>query len=544
MRNAITEQTTGLGVAGQGQSKNYWDEYRDFWDRFIAKWFDERPNEPTDKDTQVIKRWVKKLNLDELPEPYLGAPEKGVKAVIINLNPGMSQTDEEEESLECQKFYSLRNKYQSKGPFVRDSLIKDFSDRCHKRYSEFVKSWSCLDPKYRREDTNLCGVKWWQGVDPAVLGGRMKWLARIYEKEPDVATSIHVDVEGVGKLNPLEVFALELCPYHSKSFSFDEESAFNSDDETINVLPFIVDRVFKPAFNAVVENPSIPFAVAIGKAFAVLLEKISRSDKFTISAKLEKEWWDESDGAEEWKWPKSRNKGTGELRRVYRKYCLFALKDKNGRLARFLVCAAPGSNNTPGKEFEKIERKQILPYVRATRLTNELYEELKPFSLRWWSYDEEDGLSRIASKKTRGVNGNRKQLYKNLWERFYNWCTQHNKDWFMRRVTSDYNANSIDPSGGGNPHLFFKIAGGQLYLGIYCTVSTHTKIQESCAEEINAAYAGVDWNDGEARKTWRCIPIPIDGDWTNPDEVLFEKMAAAFENVGSILQEHGLRITK
>lgn len=352
---------------------NYWSKYRDFWDHFVKEWFEKRPDEPADQYSQAIKRCVGD-EFDELPEPYYGTPDEGVKAVIVNLNPGMSQTDDDarKENLERQKFYSLRDTYSGEG-LVSESLIREFSDACGKRYSKFAEKWSCLNPKFR--GTNLCGVKWWQGTAPSKVGGRLEWLARIYDKKLDAAKSIDSTRKRDGELNPLEVFALELCPYHSKSFSFDANT---------DVLPFVVEHVLQPAFHAVVENRSIPFAVAIGKPFAVLLEKIGDDGKFGLSAKLEKEWWNDSEDVEKWHWPKVKDKGTCEYRQAYRKYCLFALKEKNGMLARFLVCAAPGSNNPPGKDFETIEKKQILPYVRDTPLTDELYGKLQPLPLHWW----------------------------------------------------------------------------------------------------------------------------------------------------------------
>lgn len=365
----------------------YWQWYYDFWDKFVKDWFEQCPNKPSDEVSQAYKGCVGALNFDELPEPYYGTPEKGVKAVIINLNPGMSQTDERKESLEEEKFYSSKDTYKGKGPHVKRSLVTEFADSCNKQYSKFVQKWSCLDPKYRHEKPDLCGVKWWQGLSQSEVGGRVKWIGRIYNKDLDVQTT----PSGVkDSIHPLEVFALELCPYHSKSFNLDDEMAFSFDGEKMNVLPFVVEHVLQPALHAVVENPPLPFAVAIGKTFAILLEKIGSEGKFGIAAKLEKEWWDESEDVENWHWPETRDNKTGEMRRVYRKYCLFVLKDKHGHLARFLVCAAPGSNGTPSEDFGRnIEKKLILSYVRDTPLTAELYEKMKPFPLRWWSHSNQ-----------------------------------------------------------------------------------------------------------------------------------------------------------
>lgn len=527
----------------------YWKWYYDRWDDFVRSWFEERRGNPICTEYSSIankyRRCVKDLNFDELPEPYYGTPEKGVKAVIINLNPGMSQTDEREDSLEREKFYSLKDTYEGKGPHVKQSLVTEFAGSCNKQYSKFVQKWSCLDPKYRHPKPDLCGVEWWQGTSQLKVGGRVEWLGRIYNKDLDVQTS----PSGVkDSIHPLEVFALELCPYHSKSFNLDDENlddetAFSFDGEKIDVLHFIVKSVLQPALNAVVENTTLPFAVAIGKPFAILLEKIGRDDKFGISAKLEKEWWDESDDVEDWQWPETRDDNTGEMRRVHRKYCLFALKDKNGRLARFLVCAAPGSNGTPSEDFSlNIEKKLILPYVENNPLTSELYESLTFKTLRWWSRNKANDQPRGEARKMRESDRDKKQLYKNLWNGFCNWCKQNAKRWYTVSLGPDHSTNSIHPSGGGNPHLFFKVANGQLYLGIYCTVSMYEEIQTRCAEEINAVYDDVDWTNGEDKKTWRSILIPINEDWRNPNEALFEKMSDAFERVGSILKRHGFNI--
>ena len=170
-------------------NENYWREYYDFWDKFVREWYEQCPNEPSDEVSMAYKRCVQDLDFNELPEPYYGTPEKGVKAVIINLNPGMLKTDKGEKSLEWQKFYQLRDTYEGKGPHVKRSLVTEFADSCNKQYSKFVQKWSCLDPKYRYERPDLCGVEWWQGTSQSEVGGRVEWLGRIYNKDLDVQTS-------------------------------------------------------------------------------------------------------------------------------------------------------------------------------------------------------------------------------------------------------------------------------------------------------------------------------------------------------------------
>ena len=301
-------------------NENYWREYHDFWDKFVKDWFEQCPNEPLDEVSQAYKRCVGALNFDELPEPYYGTPEKGVKAVIINLNPGMSQTDERDECLERQKFYSLKDTYRGDGPFVKRSLVKEFVDSCNTKYSEFVHKWSCLNSKYRCKDTDLCGVEWWQGKNPKRVGGkRMPWLSRIYQNPG---------------LVPERVFALELCPYHSRTFSFRTQD--KKDKETLS--SFINQHVIVPAVTAVVEN-NLPFAVAIGRTLADILDSGLGSLCKEWSYKSPIEGWPLNDG----------------LQRTYR---LYDVKAQDGQLGRVIVTWAVNNRGipAPGVSFATVEK--------------------------------------------------------------------------------------------------------------------------------------------------------------------------------------------
>ena len=69
-------------------NKSYWNDYHKFWDGFVRNWF-KSGAKPQD---EVTRRYcaIAAVNLDELPDPYLGTPEAGVDAVFLNLNPGRS----------------------------------------------------------------------------------------------------------------------------------------------------------------------------------------------------------------------------------------------------------------------------------------------------------------------------------------------------------------------------------------------------------------------------------------------------------------------
>jgi hypothetical protein len=301
----------------------YWKGYQKFWDDFVKEWFTRRHlgEDPQDEVSQAYKTCVKGLEFDELPEPYYGAPYAGstVKAVVINLNPGISAT------VEGQKFYKEKDTYCGKGPFVKKSLVKEFEVSCNERYSEFVETWSCLKSKFRVRNTDLCGVKWWQGVDPKKIGGkRLAWLSRIYQ-----------DVE----LKPEDVFALECCPYHSFGFSFNCR-----DEKSVLILQkFIKENVIIPAATAVAEN-KLPFAVAVGKTIADILD--------SVVGESSKEWSYNSPSG----WSKDLPKRT---------YKLYEVHISNDRIVPIIVTWAVNNRGVPapGKVFGSIE-KDIYDYCK------------------------------------------------------------------------------------------------------------------------------------------------------------------------------------
>ena len=389
-------------------NKDYWDDYYSFWDRFVGNWFKEREQgfeTPQDKDSKAFCHAVKGLVLDELPNPYFGDPKNGVDAVIINLNPGGSEKDKDKKSTDAAQCYSNLGKTDEHGNCI-GWLMKKFVDDAECSYKWFVGNddenvnWSQLNPDLRWHKPEVCGVKWWQGLLKNEKEGEEPYSYEGKTKTRKVIHSSSQRIEWMRRiynnpwLDPAKVFALELCPYHSKNFDFDSKKL--NDGERKHVFNFIADHVIHPALMTVAER-NLDFAVAIGKTTAIYLEqqlkKIKGGEKYGIEARLEKEWWDGSDGIKEWGWPTAIDQKTHVERFTYRKYCLFALKDKDGRLARFLVCAAkgPGANSVPGKEFEEnIEKKLIREYVRTNPLTKESYERIQPSEkMRWWRKSRE-----------------------------------------------------------------------------------------------------------------------------------------------------------
>ena len=82
----------------------------------------------------------------------------------------------------------------------------------------------------------------------------MKWIRQVFEKE----------------IQPEEVFALEICPYHSKKW----ETIQRLDQQT-ELINFISEHVIAPAVVAATEN-ELDFVVAIGKSIVDLLEVLMK----------------------------------------------------------------------------------------------------------------------------------------------------------------------------------------------------------------------------------------------------------------------------
>lgn len=350
---ATTYEAEGKSSEKREIDKSYWENYYKFWDWFVQEWFKERAKNPDsikydDKYDyknleEAFKRAVdgKKaddcLEVDELPTPYLGDPRDGVDAVIINLNPGLSEIIRFGEFLgensDKTQYFSNRGK-------PLGWLIDEFENNAKGEYSKFIGidsniNWSCLNPalldtkKYPRW---VCGVDWWQGYDKNMIerrlpgGGkfpgrrrpnqRMPWINRIYRRNISLS----------------KVFALELCPYHSKGFGFDNGKI---DSATKKVLvELITEHVIQPAATAVVENVKVQFALAVGKAIADVLDE--------IGAKCINEWSLE----------------TQNNKRTYKRYVVRA---NDGRDASIIVTWMKYNQGIPApvRDCEGLER-QIL----------------------------------------------------------------------------------------------------------------------------------------------------------------------------------------
>lgn len=300
---------------------NWNKEFYDQWDRFVKNWWDANA-QPSDSVTNGFKKG-RHLDLGELPEPYLGSPQ-GAKVVIINYNPGMSAPNEDT------KFYKTYNR--------RDALITKFVDEYDRSYHRFVKDWSALNSALDKRCPSIPGVKWWKG--------RFKWIERFMKHFPcKVADGFCIRRE--------EVFALEICPYHSKSWQgrLEDQSVIN------HVKKFVII----PAACAALEN-DLPCVICVGDKIGEVLR-----DQFNLRL-ISK--WDE--GLDDRRnrisdWPKGKS---GSAKRKYELLEMDGSRNYQFNEAigtskvLFLVLSSTGSNKLPGASFDKVETLQIVSRIR------------------------------------------------------------------------------------------------------------------------------------------------------------------------------------
>ena len=321
----------------------YWDDFYSSWDKIVKEWYEGQEKNQIDSISNEYSAWIKDLNLHELPTPYLGNPNDGVEAVIIDLNPGGSELIgfgkfEGEHADATQDYSNIENDI--------GWLIRKFRDYAGKSYRRFVEKWSCLNPNLRGNDPWVCGVNWWQGYTRGIetyegkdrvlieyhkdsntkcRGHRIEWARRIY-KNP--------------WMSPAKVFALELCPFHSKEFN----AKFNVNSCRDELIGFIKKHVLDAVVKATHEG-NLPFALGVGSHIGDVLQ--------VLGAEL-KDRWSHEQHPDAWNWPRwDHGAKRGQLRN--RTYSLFTIQSTDGIQGRVLVTSAPGGLSCPAPDFWGVE---------------------------------------------------------------------------------------------------------------------------------------------------------------------------------------------
>lgn len=280
--------------------ENYnWKNFYDECDQFIRNWHD-NPEYCAEESIYLQVSGKKNSFLyeqkDYMPEPFLGNPERErCLAVILNLNPA-----------------DPMDKFR-KGEGYVNQIIDD-------GYSKRAKDWEIFE-------SGDGGDKWWTK--------RELWLKRVMDKKD-------------ANLKP---FAIDICPWHSKSWG-----RLNYENKLVEEIK---KNVLVPAFVAV-KNSRLPFAIAIGKDYYdVLTLGDGNGNKylgFTQKERVEAgSYNEEAEDLRVTKWPKNKNK-----KPVNKAFAIFE-NDNNDRIL-CIWCPDGGSNQPPQRGFDELVQNFVKKY--------------------------------------------------------------------------------------------------------------------------------------------------------------------------------------
>ena len=274
-------------------------EYLDHWDKFFEEWSKGESHQKkllendkiwskhkgTEWETKKGEKKSTKLEPDAFPQPYLGNIDDH-SVITLNLNPSRS------------KKYGYEN---FKEP-VLDSSYK---------YNQYAESF----PTY---DTH----PFWQKQDD--------WIDSIFEK-------LGKDAPSENKIKP---FAIEICPWGSKSF---QKLKIKKDDSLIKYM----DKHVFDVIEKVIEYSKLKIVLSVGKAYYDIFnnKKTDFEPKEEISYKNIPEGMD---------WPQIIDKKSGKDRDVKRTFSIW----KKGKIL-YINTYASGSNTPPAEHFNEIQNELI-----------------------------------------------------------------------------------------------------------------------------------------------------------------------------------------
>ena len=235
----------------------------------------------------------KKLEYDVFPQPYLGNYENH-SVITLNLNPSRSRKNEE--NIE----------------FEKNNLPKF---KKAENYHEYAKGFPTYD------------IDFWQN--------QKNWIDRIFKKLGKVAPSE----------NKIKPFAIEICPWGSKSF---QKLKIKKDDSLIKYM----DKHVFDVIEKVIEYSKLKIVLSVGKAYYDIFDnkKTDFERKEEISYKKNK--------PEGMDWPQTIDKKSGKDRDVKRTFSIW----KKGKIL-YINTYASGSNTPPAEHFNEIQNELIRKHL-------------------------------------------------------------------------------------------------------------------------------------------------------------------------------------
>ncbi|MDC0630102.1 hypothetical protein OAP26_06675 [Flavobacteriaceae bacterium] len=292
------------------------DDYLEHWDDFFEKW--EKDSKATFEEDVIWKnresKGEKKLEYDVFPQPYLGN-YKNHSVITLNLNPSRSKKNKE--NIE----------------FEKNNLPK-FKEA--KKYQKYAKDFPTYDthPFWKKQDG---------------------WIDRIFKN--------------LGKEKPslkdIKPFAIEICPWGSKSF---QKLKINEDDSLIKYMDLHVFDVIEK----VIEHSKLKIVLSVGKAYYdifndssgfIKLEEISSKlfdEEFTF---LEDDYKTYNDCLKKSKEYEPEEKMTAipynwPMKFIKRTFSIW----KKGKIL-YINTYASGSNTPPAEHFDEIQNQLINKYL-------------------------------------------------------------------------------------------------------------------------------------------------------------------------------------
>ena len=290
--------------------KEFLEKYKEHWDKFFEEWSKGESHQKkllkNDKiwsdENRKGKVWKTKdgkekstlLEYDVLPQPYLGNIENH-SVITLNLNPSRSKKNNE--NIEFEKNY-----------------LPKFKEA--ENYHEYAERF----PTY---DTH----PFWQKQDD--------WIDRIFEK-------LGKDAPSENKIKP---FAIEICPWGSKSF---QKLKIKKDDSLIEYMDHYVFDVIKK----VIEYSKLKIVLSVGKAYYDIF------DNKKTDFELLKEISYKKNKPEGMDWPQTIDKKSGKDRDVKRSFSIW----ERGEVL-YLNTYASGSNTPPAEHFNEIQNELIRKHL-------------------------------------------------------------------------------------------------------------------------------------------------------------------------------------
>lgn len=305
-------------------------EYKKHWDEFFEKW--EKDSKATFEEDVIWKNregtGEKKLEYDVFPQPYLGNIENH-SVITLNLNPSRSKKG-------VKKFNLKSGEKGNENDVFEEKHLQEFLKKYKKVYSDYAESFPTYDthPFWKKQ------------------GG---WIDRIFKN--------------LGKEKPslkdIKPFAIEICPWGSKSF---QKLKINEDDSLIKYMDLHVFDVIEK----VIEHSKLKIVLSVGKAYYdifndssvfIKLEEISSKlfdEEFTFledDNKTYKNCLEKSKKYEPeekmidipYNWP---------MKFIKRSFSIW----ERGEVL-YLNSYASGSNTPPAEHFDEIQNQLINKYL-------------------------------------------------------------------------------------------------------------------------------------------------------------------------------------